>query len=161
MRIGVSGLLENRFIRYLVVCLATGFYSGYSPIAPGTAGTLVAVPLYVMVSRLSSVFHALVLLIVLVIAWGLSRRAEVLFLRRDSERIVIDEMAGFLVTMGFVPPAPMYLFLGFIFFRLFDIVKPFPIRRLEGLGGGWGVVADDVMAGIYGHLALRVSLLLF
>ncbi len=85
--------------------------------------------------------------------------AEIIFSKRDSERIVIDEISGFLVAMGFYPPEPMYVLLGFILFRFFDIAKPFPIKKLETLGGGYGVVADDVVAGIYSNLALRVCLL--
>ena len=95
------------------------------------------------------------------LSWWLSRAAEAVFLENDSRRIVVDEMAGFLVTMGFLPPVLVYLVTGFILFRFFDIVKPFPIRRLESLEGGFGVIADDLMAGVYSHLALRIAILLF
>ena len=87
--------------------------------------------------------------------------AEPVFRKRDSRHIVIDEVAGFLVTMSFLPPTARHMLLGFALFRFFDIVKPFPIRRLEGLKGGYGVVADDVMAGIYANMVVRVCIFLW
>jgi phosphatidylglycerophosphatase A len=154
-------LLESPFVRHFVICLSSGFYSGYCPVAPGTVGTIIAIPLHIVISRLSAPSYGIALVVFIVLSWWLSRAAEAVFLEKDSRRIVVDEMAGFLVTMGFLPPVPVYLVTGFILFRFFDIVKPFPIRRLESLEGGFGVVADDLMAGVYSHLALRIAILLF
>ena len=153
--------LENPFVRHLVIFFSTGFYAGFSPVAPGTVGTVVAVPLYLAMSRLPAPFYGLTVVAFLFMSWWFSRAAEVVFLQKDSGRIVIDEIAGFLVTMGFVPPVPVYVFFGFVLFRFFDILKPFPIRRLETLRNGFGIVADDVMAGIYSNLVLHISILLF
>jgi phosphatidylglycerophosphatase A len=86
-----------------------------------------------------------------------SSEAETIFRKKDSALIVVDEMAGFLVTLFLIPWSAKSLVTGFVVFRIFDIVKPFPIRRLESqLPGGWGVVADDVFAGFYANVISRV-----
>ena len=87
--------------------------------------------------------------------------AEKVFKKKDSRLIVIDEMAGFLVTLFLIPWNAKSIAAGFFLFRLIDIVKPFPIRRLERLPGGWGVVTDDVLAGIYANAILRVIMRFF
>lgn len=153
--------LEKPFIRHLVIFFSTGLYSGYIPVAPGTAGTIVAVPLYLALSRLPALSYGITVVAFLFMSCWFSRAAEIVFLKRDSGRIVIDEISGFLVTMGFLPPVPLYVLSGFVLFRFFDIVKPFPIKRLENLKGGYGVVADDVMAGIYSNLVIHICILLF
>ena len=76
----------------------------------------------------------------------------------DPRRVVIDEGMGFLVTVAFLPHGLRTAVVGFLLFRLLDIVKPVPIRRLERLPGGWGIVADDVMAGLYGNAIIRIWL---
>ena len=76
----------------------------------------------------------------------------------DPGRVVIDEAAGYLVTVAFLPHSFWTAFWGFLVFRFFDIAKPVPIRRLEGLPGGWGIVLDDVAAGIYSQILIRVAL---
>lgn len=148
-------------IRHLVILFSTGLYAGYCPIAPGTAGTIVGVPLYLVVSRLSPFSYAITVVAFLLVSCWVSRAAEVVFLKKDSRCIVIDEIGGFLVTMGLLSPGPLYVLSGFVLFRFFDIVKPFPIKRLERLKHGYGVVADDVMAGIYSNLVLHLAILLF
>jgi len=91
------------------------------------------------------------------IAVWVSGEAEKLFNEKDSGRIVIDEIAGMSVTLFLVPWTVTSVVMGFLLFRIMDIIKPFPIRRLEhGLSGGWGVVGDDLLAGIYAQVALRV-----
>ena len=148
-------------IQQIAVIFSTGLYTGYSPIAPGTVGTIVAVLLYLALSRLSPVLYGITVLAFLCMACWMASMAEPVFGKGDSGHIVIDEVAGFLVTMSFLPPTARHVLLGFVLFRFFDILKPFPIRRLEGLQGGYGVVADDVMAGIYGNVAVRVCLFLW
>ena len=152
---------RGSFIQHIVVIFSTGLYTGYSPIAPGTVGTILAVPLYLALSRLSPVSYGITVVAFLLMACWMAWMAEPVFRKPDSRHIVIDEVAGFLVTMSFLPPTARHMLLGFALFRLFDIVKPFPIRRLEGLKGGYGVVADDVMAGIYGNVAVRVCIFLW
>lgn len=108
---------------------------------------------------ISSIFTAVHLLIIIVISltgtWA-ATRAEKLLGRKDPGAVVIDEVAGQLITFLFVPPGKWLwiIVVGFLAFRLFDIWKPYPIRRLESLGGGLGIMADDVLAGIYAAMLL-------
>jgi phosphatidylglycerophosphatase A len=124
---------------------------------PGTYGTLVAIPLCYLLSRLGLVGGILFTGAFSGLAIWVSGEAEKLFEEKDSSRIVIDEMAGFLVTLFLIPWNAKFVAIGFVVFRIFDIVKPFPIRRLEsGLSGGWGVVGDDLLAGLYANVVSRV-----
>ncbi len=139
-------------MRFFIVLLATGFYSGYCPIAPGTCGTLLGILVYIFFSALSPFLYVLTTVATVFLAIWASSWAENFFLRKDSPCIVIDEMAGFLVTMCLLPPTWLTILLGFLFFRLFDIIKPPPARFIEEkVKGGWGIVLDDVVAGIYGN----------
>ena len=143
----------NRF--FLV--LATGFGVGYSPVAPGTLGTLIAIPVYYFLSNISSPIYEITLIGFFFLSVWISENAEIFFGKKDDQRIVIDEMMGFLITMLWVPKVTHFIVIGFFLFRLFDILKPFPIRRLErGLKGGFGVVLDDVMAGVYANIILHL-----
>ena len=146
-------------MKRVVILLATGCLVGYSPLVPGTTGTLVAIPIYFLLSRLSSLYYFGVLLGAIYVGIWASDRAEVLFQSRDCKYIVIDEMVGFLVAMFLVPPTVRNILLGFVLFRAFDIIKPFPIRTLEErVRGGYGVVLDDIIAGIYTNLVIQVLL---
>ena len=140
-----------------VVFGATGCYAGFLPGPTGTYGTLVAIPLCYLLSRLGLVGGILLTAAFSGLAIWVSGEAEKLFEEKDSSRIVIDEMAGFLVTLFLIPWNAKFVAIGFVVFRIFDIVKPFPIRRLEsGLSGGWGVVGDDLLAGLYANVVSRV-----
>jgi phosphatidylglycerophosphatase A len=137
--------------------LATGFGVGCSPVAPGTMGTLVAIPIYFFLSAIPSPLYELTLLTFFFLSVWISTLAENYWGKKDDTRIVIDEMMGFLVTLLWVPKAARFIIIGFFLFRFFDIVKPFPIRHLERrLGGGFGVVLDDVLAGIYSNIILQM-----
>ena len=143
----------NRF--FLV--LATGFGVGYSPVAPGTLGTLIAIPVYYFLSAIPSPIYEITLIGFFFLSVWISENAEIFFGKKDDQRIVIDEMMGFLITMLWVPKVTHFIVIGFFLFRLFDIFKPFPIRRLErGLKGGFGVVLDDVIAGVYANIILHL-----
>ena len=143
----------NRFF----LILATGFGVGYSPVAPGTLGTLVAIPIYYFLSENPSPLYEITLIGFFFLSVWISENAEVFFRKKDDSRIVIDEMMGFLITMLWVPKTTLFIILGFILFRFFDILKPFPIRHLEKrLKGGFGVVLDDVMAGVYANVMLQI-----
>jgi phosphatidylglycerophosphatase A len=136
--------------------MATGFGVGYSPVAPGTLGTLVAIPVYYFLSNISSPIYEITLIGFFFLSVWISENAEIFFGKKDDQRIVIDEMMGFLITMLWVPKTIRFIIIGFLLFRFFDILKPFPIRRLERrLKGGFGVVLDDVMAGVYGNIILH------
>ena len=144
--------LNERFVKIL----ATGFGSGLAPLAPGTAGTLVGIPLYWVFSVLPWPLWLITVLAFTFLAWHVSDEAERLFGRKDAPCIVIDEIAGILWTLFLVEPTALHIALGFVLFRLFDITKPFPARLFQDrLPGGLGVVADDLAAGVYANLVLQ------
>ncbi len=144
-------------MKKVIILLATGCFVGYSPLIPGTMGTLASIPLYLILSRLSPHYYMAILLGFIYIAIRASDGAEVLLQSKDCRHIVIDEMVGFLVAMFMIPPTMRNIILGFFLFRAFDIIKPFPIRTLEErVRGGYGVVLDDILAGIYTNLVIHV-----
>ncbi len=135
--------------------LATWGGMGRSPVAPGTVGTLGAVPLWFLLHPLP-LWSYLAATILLLLAGGIAAsKAEEALGSRDHPAIVVDEVVGFLVTMAAVDPSPWTVLLGFALFRSMDILKPPPIRWLERrLRGGAGVMADDVLAGLYARALL-------
>jgi len=144
-------------MNHFILLLATGFGVGYSPIAPGTLGTIVAILIYYFLSEISPPLYEITLIGFFFLSVWVSGNAEIFFGKRDDQRIVIDEIVGFLITMLWVPKTIRFLIIGFFLFRFFDILKPFPIRRLEKrLKGGFGVVLDDVVAGVYANIVLRL-----
>jgi phosphatidylglycerophosphatase A len=149
--------MVNTLKERLIKLTASGFGSGFIPYAPGTSGTLVGIPIFFVLSSLPWPVYLLVISAITGVAIYLAQAAEKIFAEKDPPCIVIDEIAGFLWTMSFVPPTLIYIFFGFAFFRFFDILKPFPVRSLQDkLPGGYGVVGDDVMAGIYANLVLHI-----
>jgi len=145
----------------LFLLLATGFGVGNSPIDPGTLGTLLAIPVYYFLSNITSPLYEITLIGFFFLSVWISENAETFFGKKDDQRIVIDEMIGFLITMLWIPKTILFVIIGFFLFRFFDILKPFPIRHLEKrLKGGFGVVLDDVAAGVYANIVLRLIYLL-
>lgn len=140
--------------------LATWFGVGLVPMVSGTFGTLAAVPLVLLLGHFGEWYAVFALAAVIVVAIWASGRARELLDRTDPSEVVIDEVAGFLVTMLLLPASLINVGLGFILFRIFDILKPWPVRQSERLEGGFGIVADDLLAGVYAHLCLRGILLL-
>lgn len=136
--------------------IATFFYVGLIPIGPGTFGTLAAIPLfYALTFTPLYLYLAITVVIILISVWA-SSRAEAIFGKTDPGEVVADEVCGYLVTMILVPPTISNIFLGFLLFRLFDIAKPYPVRKFEKLPGGWGIVIDDVAAGVYACITLHI-----
>ena len=169
----LARLLVQRMTRVLAWVIATGLGSGFSPIAPGTAGSLVAVVVYyfspfeswVLLSRNADPFRGpflgFYLLIVLGFFIGIwAANAVSSPSDPDPGHIVWDEFVGMWITCLFLPKDLFLLAIAFLAFRVFDIVKPFPIRRLERLPGGLGIMADDVLAGVYGVIVCQVVLVL-
>ena len=141
----------------LAVLLATFGYVGYAPVAPGTAGSLAALALFWLVrSSGSAALEVGTLVLVSVVGVWAATRAEHYFGREDPGPVVIDEVAGTLLTLALVPVGPWGALLGFLAFRVFDIAKPWPVRRFEDLPRGLGIMADDLMAGVYGQLVMRL-----
>ncbi|MGH9797562.1 MAG: phosphatidylglycerophosphatase A family protein [Candidatus Polarisedimenticolia bacterium] len=148
------GPLEAGAIR-----LATLFGAGRAAVAPGTVGTLAALPFAVAAGHfLPAWAYALVTVLLSGAAiWSAGVAARALR-RHDPQPVVIDEAAGIFVTLLWVPPAPFTVFGGFLLFRVFDVLKPPPARGAERLAGGWGIVTDDLIAGAYANLALQIAL---
>jgi phosphatidylglycerophosphatase A len=140
-----GGILNEKLITFL----ATGFGSGLSPFAPGTMGTLVGVVICLLCLPLPWPMRLLTVLALSALSIYVAEQAEKIYQKKDDQRIVIDEIIGFQVTMLPVAITVLNLCAGFVLFRIFDILKPFPINNLQRLPGGWGVVIDDVVAGIY------------
>lgn len=140
--------------------LATGFGSGYSPFAPGTAGSVVGLVFAWLVSGQPLLGQ----IAALVVATGLAIwSADVVSKavgRKDPGIVVSDEIAGVMLTMIAIPWTTLSAAAGFFLFRVMDVLKPPPARGFERFPGGWGIVADDLMAAVYAHLALRGVLFL-
>lgn len=143
----------------LVVFLASGSYVGYLPIAPGTFGSLLALPVLAWLgyAGTAATTVASIVAVATLTAMPLCDRAGRIYGHADSPRIVLDEVCGMLVAGALLPPTTRMLGLAFLAFRLFDVVKPFPAGWLDRHAkNGFGVVADNVVAGIYAHLVVRM-----
>ena len=140
------------------VFVSTFGYVGFFPVAPGTIGSLAGLLVYAAIARLGGGPVADAVTIVILFAAGVwaGTIAERHFGGIDPGPVVIDEVIGMMITLFLVPVGVAGAVAGFALFRISDIVKPFPSARLEGLHGGWGVMADDAMAAIYANLALRL-----
>lgn len=146
-------------VKLVAKVIATVGGAGYSPFAPGTCGTLVAVPLaWLLADTTWWGFITIVALVTVIGIWA-AQVADAAWQSHDSGRIVVDEVAGYLATVALVDRGdPWVLAVGFVLFRALDIVKPPPIRWIdERLPGGYGVVLDDVAAGVIGA-AIMVGL---
>ena len=141
----------------LALLLATAGYVGLAPVAPGTWGSAAGVCLLLLVRLTGNAgFEALLLAVVLAVGVWAATAAERHYGRTDPGAIVIDEIAGMLIALFWIPVGWPGLLVGFLAFRAFDIVKPFPARTAERLPAGWGVMADDVVAGLYAYLTVRL-----
>ena len=147
-----AGIYLPRWIHWV----ATGLGAGYAPVAPGTAGSLVGLVLVFLIYNRSSILYTVVVLTVFALgvhSAGCMERATGV---KDNRRIVIDEIAGMLVACFWLPSDPGYWVGGFVLFRVFDVMKPFPARWIEkNLVGGWGIMLDDTVAGLYANLVLQ------
>jgi phosphatidylglycerophosphatase A len=141
----------------LFMGIATGFGAGYLPKAPGTWGSLVALPLHFFLRQLAPNHYALALTAIFFIAVITAGQAEKILDRKDPGVVVIDEVIGMLITLIAAPNNPLIWLLGFLIFRFFDIFKPYPIRIIDQrVNGGMGIVLDDVLAGIYSLIVLQI-----
>ncbi len=136
-------------MRSPLLLLAFGFGSGLSPKAPGTMGTLAAIPLWYLLAQLSQPAYILVVALCAIVGIFICGSAADKLGVHDHGGIVWDEIVGFWITMTFLPATYVYALLGFVLFRLFDILKPWPISWLDkNIGGGLGIMIDDVVAGL-------------
>jgi phosphatidylglycerophosphatase A len=141
----------------LAVFVATVAYCGYFPVAPGTVGSAAGLVFYALVWWTGSwaVEAGLILAVFAAGVWA-GTTAERFFGGIDPGPIVIDEVVGMLITLAFIPVGWSAALAGFVLFRIFDVIKPYPADQFERLHGGLGVMADDAMAGVYANISLRL-----
>lgn len=149
-------------MKSLSLAVATAFGAGYVPFAPGTVGSAVGLVVYYAVRAGSQAAGqpwlelAAIVLVYLIGAWS-ATTAEAHFGHIDPGPVVIDEVLGMLVTLAFLPVSLTGALVGFVLFRVFDVIKPPPCNRLEALPGGWGVMTDDLMAAVYAWLCMQAA----
>jgi phosphatidylglycerophosphatase A len=139
--------------------LATGFGAGYSPIVPGTAGSAVGLLLFWPLHGAAVEWQVAATVAVFFAGTAASSRVADRVGLKDPGIVVVDEIVGMWVTLLLLPLTAVTAAAGFVLFRVMDVLKPWPARDLEGLPRGWGIMADDVMAGVYANLLVRVVLL--
>ena len=150
-----------KFRERAVLFLATGFFVGTVPFAPGTFGAIIGLPVCFLISKLNFLLAVVYTLVFILFAIWVAAAAGKILKKEDPAEIVIDEIAGLMVTLVGIPFTAGAAIAGFVIFRAFDILKPFPIRTLEEkVPGGPGIVLDDVMAGIYANIILRLAIYL-
>jgi phosphatidylglycerophosphatase A len=172
---------DHRRISFLTKLVATGLSTGYAPVASGTVGTLTGIAIYLLPGFEQPLWMSLWILLGLVVGVFTSARvagiignqlttsaqkAKEIFQKEshasaDPSIVVIDEIVGVWIALFLLPKSVTAIVIAFLAFRLFDIVKPFPAKQLEQLPNGWGIMLDDVAAGIYANLMTRVILYLF
>jgi phosphatidylglycerophosphatase A len=138
------------------ILLSSCFGVGLIPVAQGTFTSLAGIPLAFGLAQLSPLAGAAFLALFIALAVWASQQSATVLQKSDPAEVVIDEMAGILVALYLVPVSFIHFCLGFVLFRLFDILKPYPIRRSERMGGGAGIVLDDLLAGVYANIGVRV-----
>jgi phosphatidylglycerophosphatase A len=137
--------------------IAFGFGAGAMPFAPGTFGTLIAIPFYLLLQPLPLIYYITVVTIMTVGAIWLSDHVAKVIHVHDHPGMCIDEVIGYLITMINAPKGFFWIVLGFILFRIFDIWKPWPIRTIdERVGGGFGIILDDIIAALYSLIGLQL-----
>jgi phosphatidylglycerophosphatase A len=141
--------------------IATCGYLGYVPVAPGTFGSAAGLLVFAAVRWSGSPILELAVIVLLfaVGVWS-SNVAEKHFGGVDPAPVILDEVLGMLITLAFIPVNITGAIVGFLLFRLFDVVKPWPANRLESLHGGLGIMADDAMAAVYGNVVMRLLIVI-
>ncbi len=150
--------MSQAWRNFTIKFLATGAGTGYTPVVPGTFGTLMGVVIFMAMIQFPRWLLFVTILGLIAIGIWVSDEAEKLFQKKDPSFVVIDEVIGILVTMLFLPFQVKYVLMAFISFRIMDILKPYPARKLEAIHGGMGIVIDDIIAGIYAGLAILLCI---
>jgi phosphatidylglycerophosphatase A len=155
-------MTQSLHAHFLPRLIATVGFIGYTPLAPGTMGSLVIALVFLLLPPYLPIWPQVIGLLMLfaVAVWSAQKMADahrqVASGKIDPQEVVIDEAIGMAVTLAFLPLNFKTIGLGLLLFRIFDVTKPFPVRRFEKLPGGWGIVMDDVMAGVYANLSLQI-----
>ena len=139
----------------LIKTIATFFFVGYLPLMPGTWGSLAGVLIYFLV-RQNIYLFLFVFTALFFLGLYVAGKAEDIFGKKDDKRIVIDEVFGILLLYLLIPPYTLYLIIGFILFRFFDILKLYPAKKLEKLPRSWGIMADDILAALYSYVVISM-----
>ncbi|MDD5595054.1 MAG: phosphatidylglycerophosphatase A [Candidatus Omnitrophica bacterium] len=139
----------------LVKLLASFFYLGFLPVMPGTFGSLGGLLLFFLVSK-DLFFYTLVTLCLLILGFLICGRAEEVFKKKDPRYVVIDEVVGMLISLFLIPYDFRLIIIGFLLFRLFDTLKPYPASSFQNTKGSLGIMGDDIVAGLYTNLVLSL-----
>ncbi len=146
----MSGRIKNSLFNLIVsIC-----YIGYLPKGGGSVAALAGILFYLAIYKNPMIYLG-ILIILIISGIIMGDLAESVFNKKDPGRFVMDDFSGMLVALYFVPPKPLFLISAFLIFRFCDIVKVYPIKRLEALKGGWGIMLDDVAAGLYANIFVR------
>lgn len=141
---------------------ASGFGSGCAPFAPGTFGTLAAIPFWFLLNYLSLPFYLIALVVIFIFGTIVSTKVSEELNVHDHGGIVIDEFVGFFITMILIPASVINIVIGFLLFRFFDVLKPWPIRYFDkNTKGGFGIMIDDVIAGLFALASFHLILYLY
>ncbi|MBP7836356.1 MAG: phosphatidylglycerophosphatase A [Candidatus Omnitrophica bacterium] len=140
--------------KFLVKTVSTFFYVGYFPLIPGTAGSVAAIFLFFLIKN-NPLTYLAILLILLILGFLVSGAAEKIMRKTDPPCLVIDEVCGMLIGLLFLPYDIKLVIIAFLIFRILDTLKPYPISSFEKLKGGWGIMSDDIIAGLYTNLILQ------
>lgn len=144
--------------RRIVKAIATFFFVGYLPFMPGTWGSLAGVLVYFLIRRNIYLFLG-VFAILFFLGLYVAGKAEDIFGKKDDKKIVIDEVCGILLLYLLIPPSRPYLVVGFILFRLFDVLKLYPAKKLEKLPRSWGIMADDIVVALYSYIVINLVII--
>ena len=151
--------LRHKVWRDPIYFLACGFGSGLSPVAPGTAGTLVAIPIYLILASFGTPIYFILLVAMFALGVWISGRVSTELDVKDDPAIVWDEIVGYCLTMILAPVGVWWMIWGFILFRVFDILKPLPIRLLDQrMTGGLGIMLDDILAAVPAAILLHITM---
>ncbi|MCX5693672.1 MAG: phosphatidylglycerophosphatase A [Candidatus Omnitrophica bacterium] len=143
---------------FLVKAASSVFFVGYLPLIPGTFGSIAGVGLFYLLKNVTTVIYFSVIFVIIILGLFVCGRMERLLNKKDPGCIVIDEVAGMLISFIFIPYDFKLIFLGFLIFRILDTLKPYPAGRLQNCHGSVGVMGDDLVAGIYTNIVLQVIL---
>lgn len=143
---------------FLVKIIASVFFIGYLPLVPGTFGSLAGLVLFYLLEGVSYQAYFLFIFCIIVLGFLTSGPVEKLSNRKDPSCVVIDEVAGMLVAFSFIPYDFKIIILGFIIFRILDTLKPYPAGKLQDMHGAFGIMADDLVAGLYTNIVLQLIL---
>ena len=145
---------------FLVKATSTVFFIGYLPLVPGTFGSIAGVGLFYLLKGVTSLTYFLFISGIIALGLMTSGQMEKLLNKKDPGCIVIDEVAGMLIALSFMPYDFRIVFLAFLVFRILDTLKPYPAARLQDMHGAIGVIGDDLVAGIYTNIVLQAVLIL-